>query len=241
MSLKFTSVLCVAALLGLVGCGKRENPRQAAPAESASRMESSAPETTAVSSDTMQSSQEVPSENTDLSSTAQASVPAETPIPTPVPAPTPAPKVTPQTPAEVLTPKTTDSEPEMTPPPPPPSEPPVSPTSSVDDPGGTVEVKATKEGLTQIGAAKCKMCHKLQFTSWSTTAHAKRTPPLECESCHGAGSEYKAIAVMKDPEKARAAGLVIPGPDFCGICHQGEVSDEMLTRVHAHKATTTSP
>jgi hypothetical protein len=46
---------------------------------------------------------------------------------------------------------------------------------------------------------------------------------------------------MKDPAKAKAAGLVIPGREFCGICHQGEVSDEMLQQVHAHKSSSTSP
>jgi hypothetical protein len=106
----------------------------------------------------------------------------------------------------------------------------------VVDEGGLVEVKATKEGLTRIGAAKCKTCHVVQFKSWSEGAHAKRTPPLDCESCHGAGSEYKALAVMKDPAKARAAGLVMPGREFCATCHRSGWTDDMLTRAHAHKA-----
>lgn len=109
---------------------------------------------------------------------------------------------------------------------------------TIVDPGGVVEVKATKAGLLHIGAAKCKTCHAVQFTSWSAGAHAKRTPPLDCEGCHGAGSEYKTMAVMKDPAKARAAGLVMPGRDFCATCHKSGWTDDMLGRAHAHKAAT---
>ena len=104
------------------------------------------------------------------------------------------------------------------------------------DIGGLVEVGATKPGLTRIGSDKCKLCHKVQFTSWAATAHAARTPPLDCESCHGAGSEYKTLAIMKDAKKARAAGLVTPVRAFCAKCHSTGWSDDLLKRAHAHKA-----
>ena len=99
-----------------------------------------------------------------------------------------------------------------------------------------MEVAATKPGLTRIGSDKCKLCHKVQFTSWAATAHATRTPPLDCESCHGAGSEYKTLAIMKDAKKARAAGLVIPVRSFCAQCHTTAWSDDLLKKAHAHKA-----
>lgn len=108
--------------------------------------------------------------------------------------------------------------------------------STVDDPGGTVEVASTKDGLSRIGSDKCKLCHKVQFASWSESAHAQRTPPLDCESCHGPGSEYKGLKVMKDPEKARAAGLVIPDDAFCAKCHTAGVTAELRQGVHEHKA-----
>lgn len=104
------------------------------------------------------------------------------------------------------------------------------------DIGGLVEVGATKPGLSPIGAGKCKLCHKIQFDSWSRTAHAARTPPLDCEACHGPGSEYKTLAIMKDPKKARAAGMVIPARSFCAKCHTSGWSDDLLKRSHAHKA-----
>ena len=112
---------------------------------------------------------------------------------------------------------------------------PLQAVNPVSDPGGEVAVKPTKAGLSRIGTASCKMCHKIQFVSWSDTAHGKRTPPLDCESCHGPGSEYKGIAIMKDPAKARAAGLVLPGPSFCATCHKRNWSDGMLKKAHAHK------
>lgn len=107
--------------------------------------------------------------------------------------------------------------------------------SGVVDPGGEIAVEATRPGLTRIGAAKCGVCHKPQYASWSETAHAKRKPPLDCESCHGAGSEYKSLSVMKDTEKAKAAGLVLPNATFCATCHRQDWSDDMLQKAHAHK------
>ena len=115
---------------------------------------------------------------------------------------------------------------------------PPSPASAakVTDPGGPIAVAPTKAGLTRIGAEKCKVCHRIQFDSWSATAHAKRTPPLDCESCHGPGSEYKAMAIMKDSAKAKAAGLVVPTASFCANCHTRGWKDDMLRKAHAHKA-----
>lgn len=108
--------------------------------------------------------------------------------------------------------------------------------ATTTDPGGVVEVTATKAGLTRIGAVKCKLCHQVQFASWTKTAHATRVPPLDCESCHGAGSEYKTLAIMKDPKKARAAGMVSPEAAFCAKCHTSGVTDDFLKKSHAHKA-----
>jgi hypothetical protein len=80
---------------------------------------------------------------------------------------------------------------------------------------------------TYIGAEKCgKLCHKIEYTSWLETKHAKAPgqktgefPGVQCEACHGPGSEYKALTVMKSREKAVAAGLVIPTEKVCVGCH----------------------
>lgn len=123
---------------------------------------------------------------------------------------------------------------------------------------------------TYIGATKCKMCHKLQYDSWvavgthskalekakaSTnpkfdaaclTCHATNgsdaTQGVECEACHGPGSDYKAMSVMKDQAKAVAAGLVIPDQKLCDRCHDGKDHHKKVdfaankAKVHEHKA-----
>ena len=114
--------------------------------------------------------------------------------------------------------------------------PPAAGASKVDDPGGPVAVASGNSAATRIGPEKCKICHKIQFASWAETGHAKRNPPLDCESCHGPGSEYKGLATMKDPEKAKAAGLVLPDAKFCGTCHKRDWTSDMLAKAHAHKA-----
>ncbi len=120
---------------------------------------------------------------------------------------------------------------------------------------------------TYIGADKCKLCHKLQYDSWLKTKHAKafdslkpedrakkecvechvtggRTdlPGVQCEACHGPGSESKAISVMKDKAKAIAAGLKIPTEKDCVVCHnkksptfKGFNFAESVKKVHEHK------
>ena len=97
---------------------------------------------------------------------------------------------------------------------------------------------------TFIGADKCRVCHKVEHTSWATTKHAKaieslkpeeqkkkeclechttgaanELPGVQCEACHGPGSAYKTISVMKDKAKAIAAGLILPTEKVCVGCH----------------------
>ena len=43
-----------------------------------------------------------------------------------------------------------------------------------------------------------------------------------CESCHGPGSAYMAMKVMKDPEAAKAAGLTTIDEKTCTACHNEE-------------------
>jgi formate-dependent nitrite reductase cytochrome c552 subunit len=95
-------------------------------------------------------------------------------------------------------------------------------------------VAATKPGLERIGAEACGDCHDVQFESWASGAHGKRKPPLDCEHCHGPGSQYESKSVMKDPAKAAAAGLVMPDKAFCAKCHKQGVDDAFMEKAHAH-------
>lgn len=100
-----------------------------------------------------------------------------------------------------------------------------------------------------IGAAKCKMCHNKptsgeQYNKWAAGPHAKALASLSaeeqkdekclkchapvaafasegvtCEVCHGAGSKYKSMAIMKSREQSVANGLIIPDEKLCLTCH----------------------
>lgn len=84
-----------------------------------------------------------------------------------------------------------------------------------------------------VGAAKCKMCHRVQFESWSASQHAAKG--LDCEGCHGNGADYMKPSVMRDRAAAVAAGLVVQDVAACRKCHPG-ADASLLPKAHAHKA-----
>jgi len=43
-----------------------------------------------------------------------------------------------------------------------------------------------------------------------------------CESCHGAGSDFKTKSIMRDRAKAKANGLIEPDEKLCRTCHNKE-------------------
>jgi len=51
-----------------------------------------------------------------------------------------------------------------------------------------------------------------------------KTDGVQCESCHGPGSEYKKISIMKDKQQAVANGLILheDGSEFCKTCHNSD-------------------
>ncbi|HOP06231.1 MAG TPA: multiheme c-type cytochrome [candidate division Zixibacteria bacterium] len=111
-----------------------------------------------------------------------------------------------------------------------------------------------------VGAGKCKLCHKAQYESWAETGHAKAFEKLsaedqkkpecvkchmtgvmadgtvinnvECEACHGPGSDFKSPKIMNkskwaaDPETYKGmaieAGLIYPKEENCVRCHTKE-------------------
>jgi len=244
----YVATVAMAAALAViflvpVGCSPRE---EAAPApSSAEPMASTTPEPQPPSPAAEPSSSPAePSPPPDASATPATEPQMEKPSTVPATPPpsksdSPATKPVPEPPA--ATPPASTAPPSATSPNPPASSPrpsdsqPAPSANGVVDPGGEIAVEATRPGLTRVGAAKCRVCHKLQYASWSETAHAKREPPLDCESCHGPGSEYKSLSVMKDSEKAKAAGLVLPDATFCMTCHRQGWSDDLLQKAHAHK------
>lgn len=73
---------------------------------------------------------------------------------------------------------------------------------------------------------KCLKCHttmgqtdpKLQYSLTKKEA-------VGCESCHGPGSDYKSMSIMKNREKAVAKGLIVPEEKVCKACHNADSPD----------------
>ena len=71
---------------------------------------------------------------------------------------------------------------------------------------------------------RCIKCH--------STAHGvpdemvsrrfDRTAGVQCESCHGAGKDYRKKKIMMDRDKAVEKGLIIPTEAVCTQCHNDE-------------------
>lgn len=95
-------------------------------------------------------------------------------------------------------------------------------------------------------SAECLKCHVTEFGVDESRLDAKYEPKMgvQCESCHGPGSEYKKMSIMKDREKAIANGLrplnIADGSaeKLCVTCHneqsptfKGFKFDEMWPKI----------
>lgn len=99
---------------------------------------------------------------------------------------------------------------------------------------GTPEAKkiAAAKGIADPQKdGKCLKCHVTAFGVDASLIVKGATPEekgfvaedgVQCESCHGPGSQYKARKVMKDKAAAVAAGLVVPDEKVCKTCHNPE-------------------
>ncbi len=68
----------------------------------------------------------------------------------------------------------------------------------------------------------CLGCHTTAFNAGGYAigaANAADFANVGCEVCHGPGSDYKAMSVMKDRKLSLAAGMVIPNEATCKSCH----------------------
>lgn len=75
-------------------------------------------------------------------------------------------------------------------------------------------------------AADCLKCHGPLHEK----APELKTEGVTCEVCHGAGSGYKSLKIMKDREEASKNGLIVYGtPEtrkkLCLTCHTSEEFD----------------
>ena len=70
----------------------------------------------------------------------------------------------------------------------------------------------------------CLKCHVTGHGQPAANFEAgfKKEQGIQCETCHGPGSDYKTIPVMKDRAASVAAGLVLPDEKLCVTCHNAE-------------------
>jgi excinuclease UvrABC ATPase subunit len=86
------------------------------------------------------------------------------------------------------------------------------------------KAKAKELGIEDATASdKCLSCHTTAGTKkamWDKTYNIEEG--VGCESCHGAGSDYKSMKIMKDREKSIANGMLVPDEKTCATCHKAD-------------------
>ena len=94
----------------------------------------------------------------------------------------------------------------------------------------TLFTSEAKKVVTKLGVGKpeksgdCLRCHATAYGYGKkiVTKKVKIEEGVGCESCHGAGKDFSKLSIMKDREKAVAAGLVYPAKNVCTKCHNPE-------------------
>jgi hypothetical protein len=75
---------------------------------------------------------------------------------------------------------------------------------------------------------KCLACHVTGFNQDGYKLGADNAAKFEgvqCESCHGPGSDYKKLSIMKDKAKAMENGLLAVNEATCTKCHNKKSPD----------------
>ena len=85
-------------------------------------------------------------------------------------------------------------------------------------------------------AEMCLGCHATgaEAEEWEKDETFHVEDGVQCEKCHGAGSEYMAEEVMTDPKAARAAGLMMPQKSDCMNCHKVKGSHVAVLKVKTY-------
>jgi hypothetical protein len=67
---------------------------------------------------------------------------------------------------------------------------------------------------------ECLSCHTTGYgRGMSEKSTVKDLRGVQCEACHGPGSDYRSMKAMKDPALAREKGLWEVSRDVCLGCH----------------------
>jgi nitrate/TMAO reductase-like tetraheme cytochrome c subunit len=73
----------------------------------------------------------------------------------------------------------------------------------------------------EITDPECLSCHTTGYgKEVSEKSTVKDLRGVQCEACHGPGSDYRSMKAMKDPALARKNGLWEVSRDVCLGCHR---------------------
>lgn len=94
---------------------------------------------------------------------------------------------------------------------------------------GTPEAKAAAAKVGVADPQKSGKCLKCHSTAYNFTEEAKTDTTkmlvedgVSCESCHGAGKNYKSLTTMKDQKLCIAGGMIYPATTQCAKCHNDQ-------------------
>jgi hypothetical protein len=87
--------------------------------------------------------------------------------------------------------------------------------------GAADKIKAAglAEGTDATKAKECLTCHSTAFGEKNISKTFDIEEGVTCEACHGPGSLYKKMNIMKDQKAAVAAGLTLVSEKTCAPCH----------------------
>lgn len=77
---------------------------------------------------------------------------------------------------------------------------------------------------------KCLKCHSTGYGEGGYDPAAEDPTVfagVQCEACHGPGSDYKSMSTMKDRDASIANGLIIPDENVCVKCHNNSHHEDM--------------
>ncbi len=90
-------------------------------------------------------------------------------------------------------------------------------------------------------SSMCLGCHATgaHVEEWERDETFFTQDGIQCEKCHGPGSEYIDMTIMRDPDAAMKAGLMMPTMEDCEGCHQvkgSHVAVHKLPKLDLQKA-----
>lgn len=81
-------------------------------------------------------------------------------------------------------------------------------------------VKVDEKSVTFLKTGETMSCLACHTTGYDQKTGKFADAGVTCEACHGPGADFATVPIMRNKEKAVAAGLVIPTEATCRRCHR---------------------